>query len=399
MPALAQAPDPDAARLCANQDPCRAQRSDAGRGADGHALSIIELTLGETNADGLRCRDNRRQFWLLAEGAAPRLLLDLCNDGYGAAGMGEDEIAITPNQLVYTQNGGSNWRWAVTRTVRLSPLAVVGEASEGSWTMGPNAETRSWDWTQLAGRARWWSPPCRPGHHAPDGETMADAPDPLPYEYAPIPRLDPAAAPGALAAELGSCAMRIDAGGEGFVARGRADAQAASREWLRALALGERDLLITVGTGPWRSGGPTWQQDDRVELWVGDTFGYASGCLVRDDRPSQWAIRIADGRVFRGAGPGALRPEVVARRERREDGARIVTLHLRLAEQTQGITAALARGDGRRTIATARLRGASATSLGQRVYVPAAALRCAVRDGRLDVVETGRVEMLRGEGN
>src|SRR5438105_11971596 len=54
--AAAQAPDPEAARLCANQDPCRvAQRTDAGRGVDGQALAIVERTLGETNAEGRPC--------------------------------------------------------------------------------------------------------------------------------------------------------------------------------------------------------------------------------------------------------------------------------------------------------------------------------------------------------
>src|SRR5262249_17464529 len=154
------APDPDAARLCANQDPCRvAQRSDAGRGPDGQALAIVEIVLGETNAEGVSCRENHRQFWLLAELAPPRMLLDLGNDGYGAAGIGEDDVSVTPNQLVYTQSGGSAWRWTVARTVRLSPLAVVSQTSDGFWTVGPNSQSLTWDWTRFTGSGRWWAPP------------------------------------------------------------------------------------------------------------------------------------------------------------------------------------------------------------------------------------------------
>jgi hypothetical protein len=397
----APAPDPDAARLCANQDPCRvAQRSDAGRGADGSALAIVELTLGETNAEGQPCRDNRRQFWLLAEGTPPRQLLDLCNDGYGAAGMGEDEIAITPNQLVYTQAGGSNWRWEVGRTVRLSPLAVVSERTVGWWTVGSNSQARTWDWTRLTGNGRWWAPPCPPpGQQMPDDQV--EAPDPLPYEYTPIPRVDADAMPGALGAELGSCALQIDAGGtSGFVINGAADAAAASREWLRVLQLGDHDVLITVGAGPWHSGAASWIHDDHLELWLSSAFGYGTHCLGADERPSQWGIRIADGRLSRGVGPDAHRPRIVARRERRDGSGTIVTFHLRLAEQTHGFTAVLARGDGQRQgrmIATARVRFGQAGSVGEAVYLPSAGLRCAVRDGRLDVVETGRVEMLRGD--
>ncbi len=400
-PAAAQAPDAAAARLCAGQDPCRvAQRADAGRAPDGRALSIVELTLAERNAEGRLCHDSRRQFWLLAEGTEPRLLLDLCNDGYGAAGVGEDEITIGPNRLVYTQSGGSNWRWTVARTVRLAPLAVVSESSDGSWTVGPNRLQQEWDWTRLTGRGRWWSPPC-----APSGERLSDeqidAPEPLPYENTPIPRVDAASVPGALGAELGSCALQIDAGGAaGFIIGGTADAAAASREWLRVLHVGDRDVVITVGAGPWRSGAASWRHDDNVELWLSSGFGYATHCLGGEDRPSQWGIRIADGRIARGGGPDAHRPRVVARRERRDGAARIVTFHIRLAERTHTFTAVLARGDGRRQgrmIATARARFGEAGAVGDAMYVLPPALRCAVRDGRLDVVETGRVEMLRGD--
>ncbi len=405
MPAAAQvkteAPDADAARLCANQDPCRvAQRSDAGRGPDGRALAVVELTLGETNAEGRTCRENRRQFWLIAQDAAPRLLLDLCNDGYGAAGMGEDDIAITPNQLVYARSGGSNWRWSVVRTVQLSPPAVVSETADGWWTVGPNRQQRSWDWRRLTGRGAWWAPPCPPqGRQLPDDQL--ESPEPLPYEYTPIPRLDAEAIPGALGAELGSCALQIDAGGEsGFVINGTPDAAAAAREWLRVLQLGDRDVLITVGAGPWHSGAASWIHDDHLELWLSSAFGYATHCLGAEERPSQWGIRIADGRLTRGVGPDAHRPSIVARRERRAGGGAIVTFHLRLAEQTHSFSAVLARGDGQRQgrmIATARVRFGQAGSVGEVIYLPSAGLRCTVRDGRLDVVETGRVEMLRAD--
>jgi hypothetical protein len=391
-PAWAQAPDWEAAQLCARQDPCRvAQRTDAGRDGDGHALAIVELALGETNAEGTTCRDNRRQFWLLAEGTAPRLLLDLCNDGYGAAGIGEDEIAITPNQLVYTQSGGSNWRWTVARTVRLAPLAVTSETREGFWTVGANRQEVSWDWTRLTGHGRWWAPPC-PFRDRRLSDQEIEAPDPLPYEYTPIPRVDAAAMPGALDAELGSCALQIDAGGSsGFVIAGRPDAASASREWLRVLQLGDHDVLITVGAGPWRG-------SDRIELWTSSAFGYGTQCLSAAERPNQWTIGIADGRLTRGAGPGAQRPRIVARRERRDGASTIVTFHVQLVDLTHSFAAVLARGDrprSGRAIATARMRLGRAAVVGEVIYLPSAGLRCAVRDGRLDVVETGRPEMLQ----
>jgi hypothetical protein len=325
-------------------------------------------------------------------------VLDLCNDGYGAAGIGEDEIAVTPNQLVYTQSGGSNWRWTVARTLRLSPLAVTSETREGFWTVGANRQEVSWDWTRLTGNGRWWAPPC-PFRDQRLPDEQVEAPDPLPYEYTPIPRIDPAAVPGALEAELGSCALQIDAGGgSGFVIAGRADRAAAAHEWLRVLQLGDHDVLITVGAGPWRRGIGGWVNEDHLELWVSSAFGYGTQCLGAGERPSQWGIRIDDGRLTRGVGPGTQRPGIVARHERRDGDATIVTFHLRLSDQTHSFAAVLARGDGQRQgrmIATARMRPGRAAVVGEMIYLPSDGLRCAVRDGRLDIVETGRPEMLQ----
>lgn len=401
-PAAAQGVDAADQALCGTRADCRVvARSDAGRDAAGRALSVVEIGWPDDNGHRRACDPLRREFWLRADGAAPVRILALCNDGYGAAGIGEDEVTVEPNRLVHVRSGGSNWRWSAANVIRLSPLAVLHTEGGGWWTVGPNREERSWDWTQLAGRRRWWSPPCLP-----PGQTLSDeageAPSPLPFEYAPIPRVAAEAMPaGALGAELGSCAFQVDAGGAtGFVLRGRAEPAAAAREYMRILAIGDRDVLITVGSGPWQTGAANWIHDDHLELWMGQLGGYIQHCIGRETIPSQWGIRIGDGRVFQGAGPGERRPEVVARRERRAGAARVVTFHLRLPPETHAFTAVLARGDGRRQgrmIATARVRFGEASSLGSFEHIPAAALRCAVRDGRLDVVETGRAEMLAGE--
>jgi hypothetical protein len=64
------------------------------------------------------------------------------------------------------------------------------------------------------------------------------------------------------------------------------------------------------------------------------------------------------------------------------------------------VTAVLARGDGRRpgrAIATSRLRPGVAASVGQVIGIEPAGVRCTVREGRLDLIETGRPEMLSRE--
>ena len=391
-----------AAALCGSRPDCRVvARSDAGRDAAGRALTVVEIGWPDTNGNNRDCSPLRRQVWLLAGSEAPRRLLDLCNDGYGAAGIGEDELTVGPNTLSHARSGGSAWRWSTVNTIQLSPVAVLRTDGDGSWTVGPNREERSWDWRRLAGHARWWSPPCPPAGRQQSDEEI-EAPEPLPFEYAPIPFVQTQSLPAdALRAELGSCAFQIDAGAQqGFLLRGAADPGAAGREYLRILAVSERDLLITVGAGPWQTGAANWIHDDHIELWVGGLVGYATHCLGPDERPSQWGIRIGDGRIFQGAGRGTKRPEIVARRERRDGAARIVTFHLRLAPETYSYTAVLARGDGRRQgrmIATARVRFNEASALGGRQVVTPAALRCTVRDGRLDIAESGRAEMLNDE--
>jgi hypothetical protein len=126
-----------------NQDPCRGrapcaidQRHPAGRSAVGHAMAVVELSLGERSDDegfGRSCE--RREAWLVHAGAGappPRLLLESCNDGYGASGVGEDVLEVSDNIFVHTRSGGSSWRWREATRVRLDPPAIL-EETWGSW--------------------------------------------------------------------------------------------------------------------------------------------------------------------------------------------------------------------------------------------------------------------------
>jgi hypothetical protein len=388
QPAAAQQ-DP-AAALCADQPGCRV----VDRRAAGRTQVVVELAIPNGSAADAdeTCRPHRRQFWLIA--TPPRLLLDLCNDGYGAAMVGEDEVAIGPNRVTHTQSGGSAWRWSEARIFQLSPPQVLRDESRGWWTLGPNVSRTEWDWRRFTGQSQWWSPPCGSSGAPPEN---ARAPVRLPYAYAPIPWVVPPAVPDdATEAELGSCALQVDAGGRGYVVAGRAAPAAASREWLRALLVGERTLMITIGNGPWRSsGGP---DDDHVAVWLGGLVGYGTHCIDPREQATHWTIAIADGRLTHAGGDPARQLELTARRARRAGAGSVVTFVLRVPERTYTLTAVLARGDGRRpgrAIATSRLRPGVAATLGQPMPIDPSAVRCAVRDGRLDLIETGRLETPR----
>ena len=143
------APDQKAA-ICGKRSTCTiAAVRNAGNGIGGVKLAIAEARLGLADKvdsapdDG--CRNDAgdgdggggHEFWLVQSDAAPRLLLSLCNDGYGAAGVGEDKVTVVPNGLVLREIGGSAWRWDNTTKIRLSPLAIVHELACSFYVMDP----------------------------------------------------------------------------------------------------------------------------------------------------------------------------------------------------------------------------------------------------------------------
>ena len=82
---------------------------DAGSAASGN-LGVAELHFGLADkpddapdegciAGDYETRDGGVEYWLLEGDAAPRLILQLCNDGYGAAGVGEDEVTVAQQPL------------------------------------------------------------------------------------------------------------------------------------------------------------------------------------------------------------------------------------------------------------------------------------------------------------
>ena len=81
--------------------------------------------------------DGGVEYWLI-EGEKPRLLLSLCNDGYGAAGVGYDEVHIAPNRFTHMQDGGSNDRWENIDTISLSPQHTLRSEFCGFRATEPN---------------------------------------------------------------------------------------------------------------------------------------------------------------------------------------------------------------------------------------------------------------------
>lgn len=163
---FAAAADPDATQIsaiCSGRPTCAVGTShDAGKSAEGSALSVVEVHLGlkdkpdDAPDDGCRAGDKFDggvEYWLIDGTAAPKQLLKLCNDGYGSAGVGEDEVTVGPNRLVHEQSGGSAWRWNSTATFTLSPWRMVAERT-CSFHDGIEATGTTTDIDYLAMKAR-----------------------------------------------------------------------------------------------------------------------------------------------------------------------------------------------------------------------------------------------------
>ena len=134
--------------ICGTRTTCTiAKLTPAGKSDTGAALSVAEVHLGVAEAPDPQfpCHNNEgtdndggQEYWLVEGTVKPHLLLKLCNDGYGAAGVGEDEITIGNNRLTHFQAGGSNDRWETTETIRLAPQTLLRVESCGFRGTEPN---------------------------------------------------------------------------------------------------------------------------------------------------------------------------------------------------------------------------------------------------------------------
>jgi len=392
----------DVAAWCLGETGCRvAQETPAGFGQQGQPLQVVELVFPQPPADhwaaGLECRHGYRQFWVEDGSGLATLLLDLCNDGYGAAGVGFDEIELAPNRLVHSQGGGSAWRWGSTTIYRLAPAAILRESWDGYWTLGGNFDQGQWDWTDYSqGYGEWWAPHCDADGLVPDNEGALPE-DARVNRYRAIPLLPADSLPAELnQAHLGSCALTLSAEtGNGFIVYGDAAAAANDRNWMKIAAVEPDGLIVSVRTGFVVTGGRSWLAEDHLEIWQSPYSGYGDACL-RDDSPArQWGIRLSDGAVFAAHGDPAALPQVVGRASTIDtQGGVIVTLHLKLAEPIENLTAVFSKGDGKKgqrwLLASSDLAFGQAETLGHTYAIPLEDMSCALEEGRLEVTRWER---------
>lgn len=390
-PAVAKA-DSASLEVCGKRKRCRiVGRKDAGKDAGGRSLTVLEVSLGK----GEHCE--RFEHWLVVawpSGAvASTKLLSLCNDGYGAAGVGEDDVDVQPNRLTHSRSGGSAWRWSETTTLQLSPLTTLASSSSGWWNDASNAFEDEWSWETFKGERRWWSPDCRPDGEPPeedDDHDIGSVPENgYAYLWLPRVRLDAGFASGAWrGTSLGTCAARADSGGHaGYVVHGQPGGPDDARFAAVLNTTGElyMEVMDDLLVGP----SAKWIKDDHIELWLGGKLDgdYQEHCLkpvAGKLRP--WGVRLADGQVFAGHG----KPPVSAIGVEVARASDVTRLRVVLPKDWETITIAYSDSDDgqkqKRIIATSRLQFGKARTLGQIQGTDATLVSCAVRAGRLDAL-------------
>lgn len=396
-PALATPPLVD--QLCQGRTPCSiAKVYPADPTVTAQPVRIIELNLGRRNPeDGMPpCRPFRREFWRVVgpgnRGTILRLMA-LCNDGYGAAGVGEDRIIVSGNRIVHHQFGGSASRWDVKRTISINPVRVIRRESCSFHTLTPGFEIVRWSWDRFRGQQIM---KFRPDPKS-DDQDMGCAPDRNSHRFPLVPRLGGAVARGIQGAPaLGTCALEVRAdGNRGSVIRGT-PAPKGQGARMRVLALGKHTLLITVEAPAFRAG-KGWRDSDHVQIWQAG-FMSAVTSLLRDKPMRMFAVRAADGKTFLGHGETKARPEVVMHKVATRARGAVLHLRLTMPREVSSLTVAFAEtgttGAGRVT-ATSRLKPGNPLTLGGTFDVVERGAACVVRNGRLDAVNAGNRALLR----
>jgi hypothetical protein len=280
-------------------------------------------------------KDGGTEYWLL--GAKPLKLLALCNDGYGAAGMGQDDVSFGNNRMTHMQNGGSNWRWSNTTVYSLVPLRALSTDGCSFNDTGPDTGTET-----VTDEVKFKAAEIAKNPSASWGEndsmacldtTPAMFANPKPYPVAKgvmaLPVVSPAdnatfaVPPGAA---LGTCASSLSTDGKsGFVTFGKPAAANEAAD-VRLLALDNAETLIAqiYDPAPAKAApGKSWIGGSHLEMWSGD--------LDNSDPPTrsnllQVAINL-DGTVH---AVGKAPVPKVTRWQAKDDKGRPVTV-LRIA--------------------------------------------------------------------
>lgn len=347
--------------ICAGRPTCQIITvTDAGKGLDGVPLRVADIVLGlqdipnyfpqegcrstEAALETMDKMDGGREIWVLAGTARPVKLLPLCNDGYGSAMMGYDEITIADNQLTHTQSGGSAWRWSAATTFQLWPLALISETDCSYHNAAPNTgELTVVDRRTLAARA--YAPAPRAdwtdaeiGCPAVDADLSKPlqpqpAPDVVAAYPVPVP-FDVDASPLADGTTLGTCGLSLRSdGSNGFIIFGKPAAAEDAAE-VRIIGESSKSLLIQVrdplaAAAQKAAAGLSWIKAPHVEIWTAAEGELFDGDAAQGPERGYMQIGVGlDGKVNAGAGKPEALPKVTTWPGKDEQGRDVTVLRV-----------------------------------------------------------------------
>lgn len=245
------------------------------------------------NADGVECREAPEEYWLVPKRGPAQLLLAVCNDGYGASGVGEDSIEISSTTFKHSRYGGSAWRWTQATELSFSPLRVVNEASSSFNTTMPNfTKDSSWDWESFRGKEVDEVAKCK-DDGTPDIESEKSVH--IEGNIVPVMELSDAFRSGGWkTTRLGDCSVPAS-----FVTFGKQSAKTDAS--LSAIANSQpRELYLEVRDDTFVTEAAKWTLADHVELWFGAGASAWDECVGTKDGV-QFGVAL-DGKVNVGFG-------------------------------------------------------------------------------------------------
>lgn len=383
------------ALVCQGRKPCRIlEVLEAGRDADGRTLEVLRVSLAERSRapdDPARITDGCEpiEYWLVTRAArktqSVERLLELCNDGYGAAGLGADGIELQPNRFRHDQSGGSAWRYSEHSTLQLSPRRYLELGSSGLWSAGPNRWSRQWSWETFSGSIEYFTPECEPNGEPPE----STGGDPWSWQLIPVVDVDPSFGAGAWKeAHLGACAASVGTAAEaGFVVHG--EHGGATDSTMKVVGLPDGSFVLEITDDHLVLSAKRRIHEDHVEVWAGNAErpSYTDHCYPPvPERPVQWGVRLADGAVFQGFGAPA--PERLQVELGSKQGS--VRLRIRPVQDAPLLTFVYSDSDDGQTqktlIATSRVQHGEILSLGTAQRIDPQAAVCELRAGALEPV-------------
>ncbi|HEV2302995.1 MAG TPA: hypothetical protein VGR91_15620 [Stellaceae bacterium] len=409
------------AAICGARSSCKiANRYDAGKSPAGSALTVLELRLAlrdkPNDAPDSGCRsegapDGGREYWLLDGAAAPKRILKLCNDGYGAAGIGDDTVAVAANRLIHTQVGGSAWRWESTVAFTLSPWRAIDERDCSFNVLSPRSGTiTDIDYLRMSARSIAKDGAGERGEDVGCPDWPADASRPFTPEPARgllgaynilAPNLDANgnAAKIPTGGAIGNCVPAMTTGGaNGFVVVGK-PAPAKEAAQIRVIAGSLNSLLIQVfdpGAGVQDAAARPLDDLPHLAIWTGLDTSWARTRLPLGDL-AQITVDL-NGRAYPGRGRKEAAPAVERWRARDAAGRPVIVLRLVWAKDTEFLHgAAIAYSQAE---AGKRVRVVATTGFAEHrpLYMPDIISlpngniepppgNCRLRDGRLSIAD------------